>query len=83
MNIEIVGLVFSIILGTIGHFLYDLANKNIFIGFFFSKNESIFEHLKLGITPILLWTIIELLTLKSLNILFAKFICILVFIFYV
>lgn len=81
MNIEVIGLIFSLFLGTIGHFLYDFSNKNKIIGFLFSKNESVYEHLKLGITPILLWTFIEFLTFKFNNLFFSKFISILVFIF--
>lgn len=81
MTIEILGLVFSIVLGTVGHFFYQLSNKNKIIGFFFSKDESFFEHLKLGITPILLWTIVELLTNYSNVLLISKVICVVIFIF--
>lgn len=81
MLIEILGLIFSMVLGTIGHFLYDLSNKNKLIGFLFAKDESTFEHIKLGVTPILLWTIIELLTFNFNSLFFAKFISILVFSF--
>ena len=81
MIIEIFGLVFSMILGTLGHFLYDFTNKNKIIGFLFAKNENITEHLKLGITPILLWTIVEFLTFHYNNLFFAKFISILFFVF--
>lgn len=80
MLIEIFGFIFSIILGTIGHFLYDWSNNNKIIGFFFATNESIWQHLKLGITPILLWIIVELLTSNLNNIFFVKFICILIFV---
>ena len=81
MLFEIFGLIFSIILGTLGHFLYNLSNMNKIIGFVFANNESFFEHLKLGITPILLWTIIEFLTNNFNNLFFSKFICILIFAF--
>ena len=82
MYIEILGLVFEIILGTIGHFLYEWSGYNKIIGFLFSKNESTWEHMKLGITPILLWTIVELLTKNSFpNLFFAKFISIITFSF--
>jgi len=79
MLIEIIGLVFSIIIGTIGHFLYDWSNRNTLFGFLFAKNESTWEHIKLGVTPIILWTIIELLTSDLNCLLFAKFISIIVF----
>ena len=80
MIIEIFGLIFSILLGTIGHFLYNWSSKNKIIGFLFATNESVWQHLKLGITPILLWTIIELLTTNLNNIFFIKFISIISFI---
>jgi len=79
MLIEIIGLVFSMIIGTIGHFLYDWSNSNVLFGFLFAKNESTWEHIKLGVTPIMLWTIIELLTSNLNCLLFAKFISIIVF----
>lgn len=80
MLIEFFGFLFNIILGTIGHFLYDWSNKNKIIGFFFATDESTWQHLKLGITPILLWIIVELLTSNLNNIFFVKFISILIFI---
>ena len=79
MLIEIIGLVFSIFIGTIGHFLYDWSNRNALLGFLFAKNESTWEHIKLGVTPIMLWTIIELLTNYLNCLLFAKFISIITF----
>ena len=81
MIIEILGLVFEIILGTIGHFLYKNSNYNRLVGFLFSKNESVYEHMKLGITPIIMWTIIELLTKRLNNLFFAKFSSIITFSF--
>ena len=79
MLMEIIGLVFCIIVGTIGHFIYDWSNKNTLFGFLFSKNESTWEHIKLGVTPILLWTIIELITVNLNCLMFSKFISIIVF----
>ena len=79
MIIEIIGLVFEIIIGTIGHFLYEWSDNNKIIGFMFSKNESTWEHIKLGITPIILWTIVELFTKNFNNLFFAKFFSIITF----
>ena len=53
------GFIFSAILGTTGHFLYKFFNNDSIIGFLFSKNENLYQHLKLGFTPILLWMIVE------------------------
>jgi len=80
MLIEIIGLLFSMIVGTIGHFIYDWSDKNKLIGFLFATNESVWQHLKLGITPIILWTIIELLTFNFNNLFFTKFFILISFI---
>ncbi len=79
MIIELLGFVFAIVVGTVGHFLYEKSNYNKVIGFLFSKNESTWEHMKLGITPIILWTIVELFTYNFNNLFFAKFVSIIVF----
>lgn len=79
MIIELLGFVFTIMVGTVGHFLYEKSNYNKVIGFLFSKNESTWEHMKLGITPIILWTIIELFTYNFNNLFFAKFVSIIAF----
>ena len=77
--IEIYGLIFSCIIGTIGHFLFDLSNNNKIIGLFFAQNESTWEHMKLGITPIIIWSIIEFIILKNPNIIINTSLKIIVF----
>ena len=77
--LEIYGTIFIIVLGSFFHFLYDLTNHNKIVGYFTSVNESTWEHIKLGITPITLWTIIELLTFDFNNLFFAKFASIITF----
>lgn len=57
--LELIGFIFSSSIGTIGHFLYEFTNKNSLIGFFFAKDESVWSHLKIGITPILFFSIVE------------------------
>lgn len=62
MNIKkysIIGFVFTVILGSLLHFAYDFFNQNLLVGYFSAVNESTWEHLKLLITPILIFTIIE------------------------
>ena len=76
MIIEILGLVFAIILGSIGHFLYEWSNYNTIVGFFFSKSETTWEHMKLGI----IWTIIEFFSFSFKNLFFAKFASIITFV---
>ena len=43
------------IVGTLAHFLYDLTNHNKIIGLFTAVNESTWEHIKIALTPTLLW----------------------------
>lgn len=47
------------IIGTISHFLYDLSNHNKIVGLFTAVNESTWEHIKIAITPTLLWGLID------------------------
>lgn len=50
--------IFTIILGVIFHFIYDLSSNSFLIGLFFPINESIWEHLKLVLLPITIFGII-------------------------
>ena len=47
------------VVGTILHFTYDLSKKNIIVGVFSSVNESIWEHIKILITPILIYNTVK------------------------
>lgn len=49
---------FLFIIGSLFHFAYDFTGKNIIVGFFTPINESIWEHIKLILTPLLLWWIL-------------------------
>ena len=62
---NIVAFVIIGILGTLGHFLYELTNQNFLIGLFFPVNESTWEHLKLLFFPTLLYSVFEYLSLKE------------------
>ncbi|MGL5330913.1 MAG: DUF6512 family protein [Peptostreptococcaceae bacterium] len=53
-----IGILFSIILGTLLHFTYDLSEKNKLVGYFSATNESVWEHTKLTIFPAILTTLI-------------------------
>lgn len=52
-------IIFISIIGTVSHFLYDLSNHNKIIGLFTSVNESTWEHIKIAITPTLLWSLYD------------------------
>lgn len=53
-----IGIIFSIILGTLLHFTYQLSNSNKIVGYFSAINESIWEHTKLAVFPINIATVI-------------------------
>ena len=56
---------FSIsIIGTLLHFLFDFSGKSLFIAPFSAINESVWEHLKIAVIPIMFWTILEFTLLK-------------------
>ena len=48
---------FLFVIGSFYHFAYDFTGRNTIIGFFTPINESIWEHMKLTLTPMLLWWI--------------------------
>ena len=52
----IIGIILVLIAGTISHFVYDWSGQNVFVGFFFPVNESIWEHKKLVFFPMLLYS---------------------------
>lgn len=43
------------ILGTLGHFVYEITGRKMGVGFFFPINESTWEHLKLLFYPALIY----------------------------
>ena len=47
------------VLGTLAHFLYDLSHENKILGLFTAVNESTWEHVKIAITPTLLWSLLD------------------------
>ena len=47
LKFTILGIVFTVITGTLLHFVYDLSNENPVVGLFAPINESVWEHLKL------------------------------------
>ena len=46
-------------LGTLAHFLYDLTGEHRPVGLFTAVNESTWEHIKIAITPTLLWGLFD------------------------
>lgn len=53
------GILWTIVLGTLSHFFYQWSHENILIGLFSPVNESVWEHLKLLFFPALTYMFIE------------------------
>lgn len=64
-NFEITGFIFTNILGTLLHFVYELSGNNKFIALFSPVNESPWEHLKMIFFPFFLFTIFLSIKLKN------------------
>lgn len=60
----IVGFFVISAIGTLLHFAYNFCGENIFIAPFSAVNESVWEHLKIAVMPMFIWTFIEFITLK-------------------
>lgn len=72
----IISIIVISLIGTLGHFLYDLSNHNKIVGIFAAVNESTWEHIKIALTPTFLWSILDGCVYGSnSNYFFAKFIC--------
>ncbi len=54
------GTLFTLVFGTLLHFVYQWSGFNPVVAFFAPVNESVFEHLKLLFIPYLIWSLIEL-----------------------
>jgi len=56
---EICGMLFIIVLGSLLHFAFEWSGRWLPLGAVAAVNESVWEHLKLGFWPALLYAIIE------------------------
>lgn len=56
----IISFLFISIFGTISHFIYEWSNNNKIAAIFFPVNESVWEHIKMLITPTIIWLLILL-----------------------
>ena len=65
LNYEIIGTLFIIFLGSLLHFTFEWSGYQPIVGAFSAVNESVWEHLKLGFWPALLYAIIEYPRLKK------------------
>ena len=58
-SLHIIGIFFTLILGTLLHFTYEWSGNNPIVGFFSAVNESTIEHLKMIFVPFFLFSILE------------------------
>ena len=72
LRFQIFSVIFTWILGTILHFLYEWSGDNKIIASFSAVNESTWEHLKLVFFPMLITTIIGFFVIGKDN---KKFLC--------
>lgn len=56
---QVAGFLFTSMLGTFLHFLFDLSGQSLIAAIFSAVNESIWEHMKLIYYPMLLFALIE------------------------
>lgn len=47
------------VLGTLAHFLYEISHHNKITGLFTAVNESTWEHIKIALTPTILWSLLD------------------------
>ena len=59
MNFMIISIILISIIGTLSHFLYDIFKHNKIVGLFTSVNESTWEHIKIALTPTIIWGLID------------------------
>lgn len=61
----ILGIIFTIALGTLLHFLFEWSDNNRIVGFFSPINESTWEHIKMLAIPMLIFSGLEYIKLGS------------------
>ncbi len=60
------GIVILFFVGSVNHFMFELLGKLSFFAFFSPTNESVFEHMKLGLWPMFLyWLLYYLVNRKK------------------
>jgi len=71
---ELAGIVFIVIVGSMLHFTFELSGHQPVVGVFSAVNESVWEHLKLGFWPALVWALFEYRSIREStnNFFFAK-----------
>ena len=59
MNLMILSIIVISVVGTVSHFLYDISEHNKIVGLFSAVNESTWEHIKIALTPTIIWGLVD------------------------
>ncbi len=62
---NIIAFLFIGIMAAVSHFVYEWSGNNKILGYFFSTNESTWEHLKLLFFPTIIFSVIEYFFVKN------------------
>lgn len=54
-----IGMLFIAIIGTSLHFTYEISHHNKYVAMFSAVNESTWEHIKICMTPTILWSLYD------------------------
>lgn len=74
----IVGIIIIFLVGALLHFVYELSHHKRIVAIFAAVNESTWEHIKICMTPTILWSIYEISTYGfNLRFILAKSMCLL------
>ena len=74
----ILGIIIICIVGTLLHFTYELSCHNKIVAIFSAVNESTWEHIKICMTPTILWFVYEVIKFGfNSNFLVAESLCLL------
>lgn len=63
-NLAIWGAVFSIIVGSLWHFVYQWSGNSFVLGLFAPVNESPWEHMKLAFAPLIMFAFVDFYYLR-------------------
>ncbi|UCE95337.1 MAG: hypothetical protein JSV51_06290 [Candidatus Bathyarchaeota archaeon] len=74
LGYELAGIIFIITIGSMLHFTFELSDHQPVVGAFSAVNESVWEHMKLGFWPALVWALVEYKSIRKStnNFFFAK-----------
>ena len=61
------GIILTVLLGALFHFVYEWTGGNYIAGLFFATNESVWEHVKLALLPMMLIFLFGSIFLKGAN----------------